>query len=188
MLGNNFIIIPSIRSMKDFEHALSAESKYVFLSEIHIGNLKVMVEKCHSSNKLVVVNIELIGGFSADQVGLKLLKSFYNVDAVLSSNAMKINIAKSLGLKTVQRFFLMDSRSFDSTLKSLQTTKNDAVEILPGPIAPQFIDAIKKVRNVPMIAGGFVSTKDMVKELYKAGFSGVTSSTRDLWKLKLTTK
>jgi glycerol uptake operon antiterminator len=184
LLADNFSIIPSIRKMKEFEFSLKSKSKYILLSEIHIGNLKSLVDKCHENNKLVMVNIELIGGFSADRIGLKLLKDFYKVDIIISANAMKINMGKSLGFETIQRFFLIDSRSFDSTLKSLQTTKNDAIEILPGPMAPEFIKIIKSIGNVPMIAGGFINTREMVEKIYESGFSGITSSNTELWNLR----
>jgi len=188
LFADGFTMIPSIRKMREFELALQAKSRYILLSEIHIGNLKCLVDRCHEQNKRVLVNIELIGGFAADRIGLKLLKTYYQVDIIISANAMKLNMAKSLGFETVQRFFLMDSRSFDSTLKSIQTAKNDAIEILPGPMAPQFIDIIKKIRKVPMIAGGFIDTPAMVEHIHAAGFSAISCSNPALWNLPFTTK
>lgn len=176
-----FTIIPSIRRMKDFKHSLQTKSKFILLPEAHIGNLKSLVELCHQHHKYVMVNLDLIGGFSADKTGLKLLKDFYQVDAVVSANAVKINMAKATGFTTVQRFFLIDSRSFDFTLKAIQTTQNDAIEILPGPLAPRVVDVIKNIRVVPLIAGGFIDTAAQVDKLHQAGFSAVTCSKAELW-------
>lgn len=179
--SDGFTVIPSIRKMKEFEKSLQTPSSYILLSEVHIGNLKSLSEQCRQHQKKVLVNLELIGGFSADKTGLKLLKDFYQVDAVISANAIKVNMAKALGFTTVQRFFLIDSRSFDSTLKSIQTTQNDAIEILPGPMAPHVFKTIRKIRDVPLIAGGFISTAAMVDKLNQAGFSAVTCSKPELW-------
>ena len=188
LFANGFTMIPSIRKMREFELALQTKSKYILLSEIHIGNLKCLVDRCHEQNKRVMVNIELIGGFAADRIGLELLKTYFKVDIIISANTIKLNTAKSLGFATVQRFFLIDSRSFDSTLKSLQTARNDAIEILPGPMAPQFIHIIKKMRNVPMIAGGFIDTPALAEQIHAAGFSAISCSKPALWNLTFTTK
>lgn len=179
------MIIPSVRNMRQFDVSLRTESPYVLLSEIHIGNLREFAARCHSLHKMVMVNIDLIGGFSADQAGLKLLHNFYKVDVAISSSGMKLNMAKAIGLQTMQRMFLLDSRSFDFALKSIQTTKVDAIEVLPGPLAPDFWQRIKDVRDVPLFAGGFIDSPEVVRRVQKARFAGVTTSEGKLWSIKL---
>lgn len=181
ILFDSFTIIPSVRKVKDIECALQSVSNMVLLSEVHIGNLQSLVKRCHSSNKMVLVNIDLVGGLATDQIGIKLLKDLFKVDGVVTSNTMNINISKSIGLYTIQRFFLIDSRGFDSGLKALKTTRSDAIEVLPGPLSIKFYKEITAVRNVPLIAGGFIKDKPIISEIYKAGFKGVTTSQKELW-------
>lgn len=176
-----FKIIPSVRKLKNLERALQAKSNIIFLSEAHIGNLRDLAAKCHQYGKTAFVNIDFLGGLSQDQTGIKFLKDMFKVDGVMSTSTIKINIAKSIGFYTIQRFFLIDSRSYDMSLKALRNSKVDAVEILPALVAPYFFNELRKVKDVPLIAGGFINKKETAKKILNAGFSGITTSCEDLW-------
>jgi glycerol uptake operon antiterminator len=177
----SFIIIPSVLKLENFDAALNSKSGIVLLTDVNIGNLQPLVSRCHQKNKLAFVNIDLVGGLSNDQIGIRLLKNLFKVDGITSSNSANVNFSKSIGLYAVQRFFLIDSRSLRSGLNVLKATKSDAIEILPGPLAIKFKDLIKEVKDVHLIGGGFIEDKDSVIKIYHAGFSGVTTSNRYLW-------
>ncbi|WP_243125403.1 MULTISPECIES: glycerol-3-phosphate responsive antiterminator [Clostridium] len=185
---DKFKIIPSIRRLKELNVALNSKPDILLLSEVHIGNLPALTSMCHEKNKLVLVNIDMIGGISGDQMGIKLLKDLFKVDGVMSASTMKVNIAKSLGLYTIQRFFLIDSRSYETSLKSLKTSKVDAIEVLPAPMAPHFVKEIRNVKDIPLLAGGFIKDKDTLNSIREAGFDGVTTSERNLWSIENKTK
>jgi glycerol uptake operon antiterminator len=176
-----FTIIPSVRNLKYFEDSLKTSSKIIFLSEAHIGSLTSLAKKCHERRKIVFVNIDLIGGISKDQLGIKFLKDIFKVDGIISASSRHLNMAKNENLFTIQRFFLLDSRAFDSSMDALKTSKIDAVEILPGPMAARFSAEIKLKKDIPLLAGGFIRTVDSLKDIYQAGFMGVTTSERNLW-------
>lgn len=176
-----FTIIPSVRDLRNFEIALKSVSNVIFLSEVHLGNLKSLIKKCHDNNKIALVNIDLVGGLATDQMGIKLLKNLFKVDGIISSNSTNVNMAKMIGLYAIQRFFLIDSRGLESGLKALKNSKCDAIEVLPGLISTNFKDKIAKVRNVPLLGGGFITERSNVIEVYKAGFVGVTTSEKKLW-------
>lgn len=178
---NEFTVIPSVRNLRYFDDSLKTSSKIIFLSEAHIGSLASLVKKCHEKRKIVFVNVDLIGGISKDQLGIKFLKDIFKVDGIISASSRHLNMAKNEQLFTIQRFFLLDSRAFASSMDALKSSKIDAVEILPGPMAPSVVDAIKVRRNIPLLAGGFIRTVDSLKEIYQAGFMGVTTSERNLW-------
>lgn len=181
---NKFLIIPSIRMIKDLAHALTLNNEYILLSEAHIGNLKSLVDMCHKANKKVVVNAELIGGLNLDKIGINLLKKLYNVDTVICSSTAKLNMIKGVGLETIHRVTLMDSKSFDSSLKALADSKCDAIEVRPGIYGLKFIDQIKQVKDVPMFLGGFIEDIEMIDNAKQAGFLGITTSCKDLWNIK----
>lgn len=103
---NNNLIIPSLRKLRYLETALNGKAPALYLSNVHIGNLKSITQKCHQKNKLVIVHTKLIGGFKADQTGIKLLKNSFKVDGLFSTNPQTINLAKKEGLFAIQRLFL----------------------------------------------------------------------------------
>ena len=182
---NEFLMIPSIRIIKDLSYALTLKTEYILLSEAHIGNLKSLVDTCHKANKKVIVNVELIGGLNLDKTGINFLKKLYQVDMVICSSTAKLNMMKSVGLETVQRITLMDSKSFDTSAKAIADSKCDLIEVRPGIYGVKFMDKLRKIKDVPMILGGFVEDEQLVNEAMKAGFIGVTTSCKDLWNMKI---
>ncbi len=184
--GNKkFNIIPSIRKIKELEYSLKLSNEYILLSDVHIGNLKGLVDMCHKANKHVAVNMDLISGLALDKVGISLLRKLYNVDIVIGSNVSKINMAKSMGMKVIHRVILMDSRSLDSAFKSIESSKADAIEVIPSYYGIKFAEDIKQIRDVPLILGGFIDDVDIIKTAASKGFWGVTVSDREVWNIKL---
>ncbi|NLK34186.1 MAG: glycerol-3-phosphate responsive antiterminator, partial [Gracilibacteraceae bacterium] len=89
-------------------------------------------------------------------------------------------IAKNNGIFTIQRLFALDSLSLSSGLESLQATKPEAIEILPG-IMPKVIKEIHGQIRIPVIAGGLIRDKEDVIECLNAGAIGVSTSKKELW-------
>ena len=176
-----FQIIPSIRRLSDLEVALKSQSEIVLLTEAHIANLKDLVKLAHQNKKLVLINLELVGGFGKDQTGIKLMKNYYQVDGVMSTDQAKLNLARHNGLFTIQRFFLHDSRALDTSLRLLQTSGVDAAELLPAKIATDFIKKIRTVTEIPLLAGGFIRDQKMIEAIQSSGFNGLTVSDKTLW-------
>lgn len=183
--SNEFNIIPSIRKIKELEYSLKLKNEYILLSDVHIGNLKILVDMCHKANKKAMVNMDLIGGLALDKAGIGLIRKLFNVDIVIGSNVAKINMAKSMGMKVIHRVILMDSRSFDSALKSIENSKADAIEVIPSYYGLKFMDKIKAAKDVPLILGGFIDNTAIIKEAAEKGFSGITVSDKEIWNMNL---
>lgn len=183
----NNTIIPSVRKYKYFEKALASQSDYILLSEANIGNLQSLIGRCHQSGKKALVHLELLGGFKPDQSGVSLLKSYYKVDGVISSNLSALRYAQKEGLLTIFRVLLIDSRSLDQSLDVIKHNPPNAIEILPAEYACQCLELISrnlKGFDVQFIAGGFVKRSYLVEKIFHAGFSGITTSESGLWKEK----
>ena len=181
---NEFLIIPSVRMIKDLAYALTLDNPYILLSETHIGNLRSLADMCHKANKKVIVNLELIGGLNLDKIGILFLKQLYKVDVVIGASTSKINMLNNIGVDTIQRITLMDSKSFDTSLKSIPGSKCAAIEIRPCIYGIKFIEKIRKVKNVPLFLGGFIDDVDMIHKAKEAGFVGATTSCKSLWDMK----
>lgn len=179
---NKFQIIPSIRRLNDLEAALNSRCQIVLLTEADIANLKSLVEMVHAKNKKAWVNLELLGGFGRDQVGMKLLKNYYQVDGVMSTDSTKLGMARRCNLVTVQRFLIADSRGYDTSLRILESTKVDAAEILPAATAVNIFDALRRVTDIPLLAGGFIQDRVMIHKLQEIGYNGITISKKTFWK------
>lgn len=181
-MQQNKIIIPSVRELKFLQIACKAEAPIILLSNTDIGNLTQQTSYVHKYKKKAFVHLELVAGFAPDAKGLRLLKNMYQVDGVFTTNIQAGNIAKSIGLKVIYRFFLIDSRSLKRTSAILENNKFDAIEVLPACCAIIESNSLAKLmKDSKLFAGGFINTMNMVDQVFKLGFSGITTSNRELW-------
>ena len=95
-------------------------------------------------------------------------------------NGDELMCAVESGLFTVQRFFIVDSHSIDTTVESLKMSKPDMIEIMPG-VAPKIIRQIKEKINITVIAGGLIETKNEVSEALNNGANAISTGKVELW-------
>ncbi|MCI1985878.1 MAG: glycerol-3-phosphate responsive antiterminator [Lactobacillus sp.] len=175
-------IIPSSLNGKYLRKACRCESDIVLLSGVNIGNLAEFVSYIHQQQKQAFVHVDITGGFRPDEIGIGLLKNMYHLDGIISTNMHVIARAKALGLETVYRLFLFDSRSLERAAGVLHGGEFSALEILPSAYALSEVENIRQyVGSMPLIAGGFVRTREEIKQIFEAGFAGVTTSDCALW-------
>lgn len=176
-----FQLIPSIRRLGDLDEALASRRDIILLTEADIASLPGLVAKVHGAGKKAWVNLELLGGFGRDQVGIKLLKNYFKVDGIMSTDSTKLGMAKRMGLTTIQRFLIGDSRAYDTSLRILKSANTDGAEILPAAIAREILPQLRRTTTIPLLAGGFIHTREEIEALRSAGFEGVTSSKKKHW-------
>lgn len=175
----NYPIIAAVRSKEDFECALNSEVKYVFLLSSNIKDIEELAERAHEREKLLFIHMDFADGLSKDASGVAYL-STKKVDGVISTRSNIISAAKECGFFTVQRFFMIDSRSVDTALDSLRQTKADMVEIMPA-IAYKAIERIREKVSVPIIAGGLIEYKEEIYSALNAGASMISTGKQELW-------
>jgi len=119
-------------------------------------------------------------GLSKDAVALKYINECIKPDGIITTKSNLIKIAKDMGMFSIQRLFALDSMSLDTGIKSIHSTKPDAVEILPG-IMPKIIRQIHKETRIPVVAGGLIADKEDVINILNAGAVAVSTSSKDVW-------
>ena len=102
------------------------------------------------------------------------------IDGIISTRASIVAAAHECGIASVQRFFMIDSRSEQTALDTLKGSRADMVEILPG-IAYKSIEKIKSNVRIPIIAGGLIEHKDEVFAAINAGASVISTGNCELW-------
>ncbi len=176
-------VIPGVRDEADIEAASRAPSKLVFLLTGTILNIEDNVYLLKKAGKEVFVHLDLIKGLSPDRSALEYLKEIVDADGVISTHISLLKSAKKMGLKVVQRLFLLDSKAVKTGIEQASDLKPDFLEVLPG-IIPEYIEKISKYYFGKIIAGGLVRTKEQILAALKAGASAVSTSCKDLWKIE----
>jgi len=172
-------IIAAVRDDKAFLEALKSKVRIIFDLSPSIESLEEKVEKCQKYDKLFFIHIDLAEGIGKDKAGLKYVKKC-GVDGIISTRVQLIKLANDVGLKTVQRTFIVDSQSIDTAISSFKT-KPDMAEIMPGVLSAKVIERICESVDMPVIAGGLIETEEEVDAALLAGATMVSTGKAELW-------
>jgi len=173
-------IIPAIRNLNDLDDAVKTQSPVIFLLTGSILILEDVMSVVKQFKKNLIINIDLLEGIASDKKGIEYLARKNLCDGIISTKNNAIRIAMKENLIAVQRVFLLDSGSLKSAMNFLEkASQPDAFEILPGIAAPYFLENVETKSYI--IAGGLISKKEEILELFKKGIHAISTSAKDLW-------
>ncbi|HBR33351.1 MAG TPA: glycerol-3-phosphate responsive antiterminator [Firmicutes bacterium] len=175
-------IIAAVRDEKDIAEALASPVKVIFLINGTLSNIRTRISQIKESGKVVFVHMEMISGLSKDQAAVEFLHMEMKPTGILTTKPNLTQKARSLGLITIQRLFMLDSLSIQTGIKMVNVNRPDLIEIMPA-ILPKVILRLKKESTIPIIAGGMVESKEEIIDLLKVGATAVSTSKSDLWYL-----
>ncbi len=173
------MVIAAVRTNEDFETAIKSNVKIIFDLAPDIAEIGSRIEKAHEAQKLLFAHIDLASGIGKDKSGIEFLKKL-GLDGILSTKAGMIKLAKELGLKAVQRFFIIDSKSVTATVEGIKSTKADMIEVMPA-LVFRVIKKLKAEADIPIIAGGLIETEEDAAAAQNSGAFAVSTGKRELW-------
>lgn len=173
-------VMPAVRKMKDFEKALNTTHTQIVLLETRLSMLKSLVAYAKRANKNVLIHFDLIQGLKADSYGMEYVIREVKPDGILSTRGNIITLAKKHDVLAIQRMFLLDSAALEQNLKLVERFKPDCVEVLPG-LMPSIIKQIHQTTNIPVIAGGLITSEEDVRAALDSGAIAVSTSNVELW-------
>ena len=173
-------VIAAVRTAEEFAAAAESEVGIIFQLAPNIETLKSQVEFAHGKGKKLFIHIDLAEGIGKDEYGIKFAGKL-GVDGIISTRTGMIKLAKNAGLFTVQRFFIVDSHSVETTVESVKSSKADMIEIMPG-VVTKVISSVSSCSDVPVIAGGLIDDLSEIEIALQNGASAVSLSNPDFWK------
>ncbi|HHT90522.1 MAG: glycerol-3-phosphate responsive antiterminator [Bacillota bacterium] len=174
---------PIIAGLKGVDYApLTAEAgiKVCFYLTGHIFELRELAKLCKEQNQMLFAHVDLIGGIAKDTHGMQVLASEVGIDGVLTTKGYLVTAAQKAGLLGIQRLFMLDSEALKTGLRMVDSSRPDAVEILPALILPSVRDRLPS-KLPPMIAGGLVETRDELDRVLQPPVLAVSTSRVELW-------
>jgi glycerol uptake operon antiterminator len=173
-------VIAAVQSEDDLEVAIKSNVTTVFLLCADIFNAKTLVDKIKGAGKSAFIHIDFLEGIGKDAKAIDYIIQVIKPDGIISTKSNHIKIAREKGMFTIQRFFLIDSKSFEMTLNSVKALQPDMIEVMPG-VMPGVIHRITRRLSIPVIAGGLISSKQDVLEAIKAGALATSTGKKELW-------
>ncbi len=172
-------IIASIRNEEEFKKALESKSNTIFDLNSDIMNLSSRVVASHAAGKKLFIHIDLATGIGKDKSGIQFAKEM-GVDGIISTRVNIIKNARELGLTTVQRFFIIDFHSVDTTVDFVKSSRPDTIEVMPG-IATKSIRKIREMVSVPIIASGLIESHNEINKVLECGAIAISTGNQELW-------
>ncbi|MCF8567537.1 glycerol-3-phosphate responsive antiterminator [Alicyclobacillus tolerans] len=173
-------IIPAARSIKDIETAVHMGFEYLVMLQIHLSQVKYVTQFAHEHKTKIFLHADLIQGLRADESGAQYLCQDVKPDGLISTHAHVVSTAMKRGIIGVQRVFLLDSQSLETTYRVVDSVHPDYLEVLPGLLTPVIREITQKT-GLPVLAGGFLRSKEDVNRAIEAGAVAVTTSDHTLW-------
>lgn len=174
-------IIPAVRAPEFLAASACAPGKVVYFLFGNPEHMAEIVEVVTSEGKIPMVNVDLAAGLSRDEAAVSFL-AHRQVQGIISTHVEPLRTARDFGLFAIKRTFLLDSAALDSALHSLDQFLPDALEVMPGIVAPHILPRLRQhYPDLPVIAGGLISTLREIECLIQQGISSVSVSDRRLW-------
>lgn len=172
-------IFAAVRSRVELECAIKSKAEVIFMLSPNIADIKGQAEDVHKAGKKIFIHLDLAEGIGKDEHGIIFAKE-QGIDGIISTRTNIIKLAKKAGLFTVQRFFLVDSHSVDTTVETVKSSKADMIEIMPGTLS-KVIQRLKKELDMPIVAGGLIESWEEIYEAISCGAAAISVGRREFW-------
>lgn len=177
-------VIPAVKDDAALKRFIHSSNEMVFILYGDIMTLDDHVNRVLDKGKMPFVHLDMINGLASNPVVLEYFyRHFKRECGVITTRSNMAKKALELGVRVIQRYFMLDSLSVESAIDGIGKVRTDAIEIMPG-IIPRVIGQISKQTNVPIIAGGLVQAATDVDRILKVGAMSVSTSRHELWDIK----
>lgn len=173
-------VIAAVRNEEDIGEAVLGKASNIFILNGDIFNIRKMVDNVKESGKYVFIHIDFLEGIGRDNTAIDYITEVIRPSGIISTRSQSIKYAKGKGIFTIQRFFLVDSLSYDTTVKTAHAIQPDIVELMPA-VMPAVMRKICRDLAMPAIAGGLVETIDDIKMVLNSGPIAVSTGKKALW-------
>ncbi|MDR3595982.1 glycerol-3-phosphate responsive antiterminator [Clostridium sp.] len=172
-------IIAAVKNEEQLNLAINSDAQIIFVLFGDVMNIKELGDIIVSKNKMGIIHIDLVEGFTNKEVVIRYIKEETKFNGIISTKPQVVKLAKKYDLLGVQRVFIFDTLSLNN-VKNHMISECDAVEVLPG-IIPKVLGIIAKYSNKPVVAGGLIETKEEVMQALNSGATCVSTTKKEIW-------
>lgn len=174
-------IIAAVRDGQGLDACLRSDVRMVFTLYGDVCSVPEIVERIHAAGKIAVVHLDRVTGLAGKEVAVDFIRRSTCADGVISTHTNLIQHAKTLGLFTVLRAFLIDSIALDNLIAASRIHP-DALDILPG-LMPPMIRRVRQQTGLPVLTGGLVTQKSEILQALEAGALAISTTDPAVWSM-----
>lgn len=161
-----------------WQSAVLSDTEVLFHLGADIITVSDDIKAAKRNGKFVFIHIDLADGIGKDKAGIHRLKTL-GADGIISTRTQLIRAAHDSGPIAVQRFFMLDSKGMHSVAETIENTRPDLIEIMPG-VIPKALKLFSH-QAIPVIAGGLIETKQEATAALSSGAIAVSTGKKELW-------
>ena len=176
-------IIMAIYGIEQLKTALSSKAEVCIIANIDLIKLQPVIELLSKAGKYVIVNIDSCNGLSQDKGGIDYVAET-GAMGLLSTRLQTVQRAKKCGLVTMQKIFVTDRSTWLRSLKAVEQSEPDYVQLMPAQMLPLLPQADRNVLP-PIVASGFVCNEEHAQTALLHGAIAVSSCDSALWDVNL---
>ncbi|EPY8425242.1 glycerol-3-phosphate responsive antiterminator [Citrobacter youngae] len=176
-------VIMAIYGIEQLKTALSSKAEVCIIANIDLIKLHPVIELLSQAGKYVIVNIDSCNGLSQDKGGIDYVAET-GAMGLLSTRLQTVQRAKKCGLVTMQKIFVTDRSTWLRSLKAVEQSEPDYVQLMPAQMLPLLSQADRNVLP-PIVASGFVCNEEHAQTALLHGAIAVSSSGSALWDIDL---
>jgi len=174
-------IIPAVRNPEHLDLAIKAHGKVIYFLTGNPENCESMIQQVLAAEKAPIVNLDLLNGLARDKFAVNYLKRC-GACGIISTHVDTLRHARSIGLYSVQRTFLVDSGAMNTITAQLKNTPVDALEVLPAQVAHKLLERVRGISpDTVVTGGGLIGTLKEVEELLLQGLVAVSIGNPEMW-------
>jgi glycerol uptake operon antiterminator len=172
-------VIATLYGAEQMDAFLASGAEVAIVANIELRKLRMVISTITKADRLAIVNIDSCDGISQEKGGIDYLADL-GATSLLSTRMATIQRANRAGLLTMLKVFVTDRSTWPRSVKAIEQSDPNLVQIMPAPMLAHISAAEKKVMP-PIVASGFVCSQEQVQQALRAGAIAVSSSDAGLW-------
>ncbi|MGX1788913.1 glycerol-3-phosphate responsive antiterminator [Bosea sp. NPDC055332] len=174
-------VIATVYGAEPIEAFIASRATIAIVANIELRKLQRVIQTLEKAGKYAILNIDSCDGLSQDKGGVDYLVDI-GVKSIVSTRVATIQRAKRADLVTIQKIFVTDRSTLPRSIHALAESKPHLAQLMPAPILP-FVNAQLRKAMPPIVASGFVCTRELAIAAIGHGAVAVSTSDKLLWDL-----
>ncbi|MCA7082744.1 glycerol-3-phosphate responsive antiterminator [Cupriavidus sp. DB3] len=175
-------VIATLYGVEQVDAFVDSAAEVSIVANVELRKLQPVVATLAQAGKYVIVNIDSCEGLSQDKGGVDYLADI-GVASLVSTRVATIQRANRAGMVTMQKVFVTDRSTWPRSVKALEQSDPNLVQIMPAPMLAHLPEADRKGLP-PIVTSGFVCNQDDIRSALAHGAVAVSTSDRKLWHLE----
>ena len=175
-------VIATLYGVEQVDAFVDSAAEVSIVANVELRKLQPVIATLTQAGKYVIVNIDSCEGLSQDKGGVDYLADI-GVASLVSTRVATIQRANRAGMVTMQKVFVTDRSTWPRSVKALEQSDPNLVQIMPAPMLAHLPEADRKGLP-PIVTSGFVCNQEDIRSALAHGAVAVSTSDRKLWHLE----